>query len=84
MTRKIPTIERGISHVGECLLNLQALVRFGLSQIESAEPEEFMAMRGEWCTMMYMLHDQIRAAQDYNGEAEVLEREQRYQMEARH
>ena len=68
MGQKDPfSIENGIGQIEDCLLNLQALISFGLHQIENSEPDEFRAMQNQWCTMMYLLQDQVKAAQKFNG-----------------
>lgn len=85
MGQKDPlNIEGGISHIEVCLLNLEALIAFCLSQIEGAEPDEFRDMKPHWCTMMYMLQDQVKAAQEVNGNIGLAARQGRQQAEARH
>lgn len=85
MGQKDPfNIEGGIHHIDQCLLNLEALISFGLHQIESSEPDEFKAMKSQWCTMMYMLQDQVKAAQKENGDIGVAARKQRGSTEAHH
>lgn len=85
MGQKDPfNIEGGSHHIEQCLLNLEALIAFGLHQIENSDPDEFKAMKSQWCTMTYMLQDQVKVVQEENGNIGLAARKQRASTEAHH
>ncbi len=67
--------QRGAIAVEDTLNDLLALIRFGLYQAENADREEFARMRDEWCTMMYIMQDKAKAAQQTAGALTIGERQ---------
>lgn len=49
------SIPDGTDALEDNLLDLIALVKFALHQVEHTTPEEFAAFKSEWCTMMYLI-----------------------------
>lgn len=66
------SMKDGSVSVEDNLLDLIALIRFGLHQVEHSEPREFAAMKSEWCTMMYLLQEKAVAAHDTVGHLTVM------------
>ena len=52
--------------VEDTLVDMKALVKFGLHAVESSEPSEFAAMKNEFCTLFYLMIDKIEAAAKAN------------------
>lgn len=42
------------------LVNTRALLNFALFTIEAADEQDFKAMKSDFCTMFYLLKDQLR------------------------
>lgn len=61
------SLKDGSYSVEDNLLDLLALIKFGLHQVEHADAEGFAAMKSEWCTMMYLLQEKAREAYDTAG-----------------
>ena len=61
---KPKSINDGAWSATDNLLNLRALVRFCLHQIENSTPSEFADAKNEWCTMLYLMKENVDAAYD--------------------
>lgn len=53
------SIPDGTDALEDNLLDVKALVKFALFQIEHSEPEEFAKLKSEWCTMMYLIQEKV-------------------------
>lgn len=52
-------IKMPIADLEDRLVNTRALLNFALASIEGAEPEDFTRMKSDYCTMFYLLRDQV-------------------------
>lgn len=50
------------------LTALQALIKFALHQIEHSPPEEFIAWRDEWSSMLRLMREKIDVCYESNAE----------------
>lgn len=52
----------------QSLASLRALIKFALFQIDHSRPEEFVALREEWGTMLRLMQEKIDVAYESNSE----------------
>lgn len=81
---KPKTINDGTWNVEDNLLDLQAMVKFALFQIENSDEQGFAGLKNEWCTMLYLMKAKIDAAQDTAGHIGVMARAAMQAGELRH
>lgn len=68
------SIPDGTDALEDNLLDLIALIKFALHQVEHTTPEEFAAFKSEWCTMMYLIKEKVDLAYDTTGAVSVMAR----------
>jgi hypothetical protein len=62
-----------LADIEDRLVNIRCLLNFGLACIEGETNEQFTSMKSDFCTMFYLLKDQIAGLE--NDAAIMLRRE---------